>query len=141
MSFCPKRVTGRQLCIFYSADHVAQRGHGACDLGDYIIEGVNNVEGVPPNSFAVLIRFHHAYVDGKSSLELSTAMMEETADHDMAGAIGSKSPSARGQHLEMWAPHARGCRAVGNRSVRAGLLFGRKRSLNWRAHCGNDGFT
>ncbi len=48
----------------------------------YIIDGVNNIEGVPPNSFAVLVRFHHAYVDGKSSLELSTTLMEDTPNHE-----------------------------------------------------------
>jgi len=61
----PQRVTGGSYGIFNSADLVAQRGAWSVAWEIYIIEGVNNVEVYPTYSFAVLIRFHHAYVDGK----------------------------------------------------------------------------
>ncbi|VAV90311.1 hypothetical protein MNBD_ALPHA04-1121, partial [hydrothermal vent metagenome] len=42
-----------------------------------VIEGLNNVKGVPKGSFALLHKFHHAAVDGKSGLEMTLAL------HDM----------------------------------------------------------
>ena len=78
----PQPGDWRQLCIFTARTMSRSVDMERAPWEIYIIEGVNNVEGVPPNSFAVLIRFHHAYVDGKASLELTTAMMEETADHE-----------------------------------------------------------
>lgn len=46
----------------------------------YVIEGLNAIDGLPPNSFAVLLRFHHAYVDGKASYELTTALMSDSPE-------------------------------------------------------------
>lgn len=42
-----------------------------------VIEGLNNVAGVPSGSFAILHKFHHAAMDGKSGLEMTLAL------HDM----------------------------------------------------------
>jgi diacylglycerol O-acyltransferase len=36
----------------------------------WVIEGLDNVEGVPPGSFAVMFKIHHAAVDGKSGREM-----------------------------------------------------------------------
>jgi WS/DGAT/MGAT family acyltransferase len=44
----------------------------------YVIEGLDNVEGVPPGSFALLSLGHHASMDGVSGMEMITAI------HDLA---------------------------------------------------------
>lgn len=77
----PQPGDWRQLCIFTARTIARSVDMSRAPWEIWIVEGLNNVEGVPPGSFAVLIRFHHAYVDGKSSLALSVAMMEETAQH------------------------------------------------------------
>ncbi|NCF18793.1 MAG: wax ester/triacylglycerol synthase family O-acyltransferase [Haliea sp.] len=40
----------------------------------YVIEGLNNVGGFPPNSFAIMLKVHHAAIDGVSGAEIVTAI-------------------------------------------------------------------
>ncbi|NNL84174.1 MAG: wax ester/triacylglycerol synthase family O-acyltransferase [Myxococcales bacterium] len=40
----------------------------------YLIEGLNQLEGVPSGSFAMLIKFHHAAIDGASGAEIIQAI-------------------------------------------------------------------
>lgn len=134
----PQPGDWRQLCIFTARTMSRSADMERAPWEIYIIEGVNNVEGVPPNSFAVLIRFHHAYVDGKSSLELSTAMMEETADHEYGRRDRVEVAERAPTRLEMWARTAPRMLGQSVRSVRAGLLFGRK-SLELARRMRKDG--
>lgn len=122
----PQPGDWRQLCIFTARTMSRSVDMERAPWEVYIIEGVNNVEGLPPNSFAVLIRFHHAYVDGKSSLELSTALMEETAAHEYGRRDRVEVAERAPTRLEMWARTAP--RMVGQtfRSMKAGVNFSRK---------------
>lgn len=43
-----------------------------------IIDGLNNVEGVPPGGFAVCLKIHHCAIDGKSGVALANAMHHGT---------------------------------------------------------------
>ncbi len=45
----------------------------------WFIEGLDAVEGVPPGSFALLTKMHHAAVDGISGMEMVTALLEDEA--------------------------------------------------------------
>ena len=40
----------------------------------YVIEGLDNVEGLPPGSFAVVTKTHHALIDGVSGTAMATAI-------------------------------------------------------------------
>jgi len=40
----------------------------------YVIEGLNNLDGIPPGSFAVVQKLHHAAVDGESVQKMFLAM-------------------------------------------------------------------
>lgn len=46
----------------------------------YLIHGVDAVEGVPPGSFATMLKLHHAAVDGVAGNELVTALMQSSPD-------------------------------------------------------------
>ena len=129
----PQPGDWRQLCIFTARTMSRSVDMERAPWEIYIIEGVNNVEGVPPGSFAVLIRFHHAYVDGKSSFELSTAMMESTANHEYGRRDRVEVAERAPTRLEMWARTTPRMLSQSYRSFKASLLFGRKSAeLAWR---------
>ncbi|MDG1945470.1 MAG: wax ester/triacylglycerol synthase family O-acyltransferase [Halioglobus sp.] len=80
----PKPGDWRQLCILISRLHARplDRAHPLWEL--YIIEGLNNVEGVPKDSFAMFSKTHHAAIDGTSGMELTAATHDLTPDYKRA---------------------------------------------------------
>ena len=44
------------------------------------VSGVNSIEGISRQSFALVTRVHHAAVDGKASSEMMTAILDLTPD-------------------------------------------------------------
>ncbi len=40
----------------------------------YVIEGLNGVDGLPDDSFAIMLKIHHAAIDGVSGAEILTAI-------------------------------------------------------------------
>ena len=99
----------------------------------YVIEGLNNIPGVAPNSFALYVKCHHAAVDGEAGARLlqaihslSSALDEAVADDDLL--IADREPttlelcsralaSRSGQLLET----GRLIAGLGGKAVRAGL--------------------
>jgi len=70
----------RQLCI-----QVARLHSRPLDLNRplwemYVIEGLDNVEGLPAGSFAIMTKVHHAAVDGVTLLEITSAMHDLSPD-------------------------------------------------------------
>jgi WS/DGAT/MGAT family acyltransferase len=68
----------RQLCI-----QVARLISRPLDLDRplwemYVIEGLDNVDGVPTGSFAVVTKTHHAAIDGMSGMELTSAVHDDS---------------------------------------------------------------
>src|SRR4029079_5181222 len=68
----------RQLCI-----QVARLISRPLDLDRplwemYVIEGLDNVEGVPKGSFAVITKVHHAAIDGMSGMEMTSAIHDDS---------------------------------------------------------------
>jgi WS/DGAT/MGAT family acyltransferase len=76
----PRPGDWRQLCILISRLHSRplDRGRPLWEL--YVIEGLDNVEGVPKGSFAMFTKTHHAAIDGASSVEISTAVLDLSPD-------------------------------------------------------------
>ncbi|MBT4521199.1 MAG: wax ester/triacylglycerol synthase family O-acyltransferase [Halieaceae bacterium] len=60
----PKPGDWRQLCILAARLHSQplQRDRPLWEM--YVIEGLNNVEGIPKKSFALLLKVHHCAMDG-----------------------------------------------------------------------------
>jgi WS/DGAT/MGAT family acyltransferase len=46
----------------------------------YIIEGLDGIEGVPEGSFGYVLKVHHAAVDGKSGVEMITAIHTQSPE-------------------------------------------------------------
>lgn len=45
-----------------------------------MIEGLDHVEGVPAGSFAFVLKIHHSAVDGKSGVEMITAIHSQSPE-------------------------------------------------------------
>jgi len=78
----------RQLCI-----QVARLHSRPMDLTKplwefIIVEGLDNIEGIPKGCFALVSKVHHAAIDGMSGVEMSTAV------HDLSPDKADRYPSA-----------------------------------------------
>lgn len=89
----------RQLCIQVSRLH-ARPLDPSRPLWEFtVIEGLDAVDGLPPGSFAVVSKVHHACVDGVSGDQLNSAI------HDLEPEVttdASSLPAATG--ASMWHP-------------------------------------
>lgn len=98
----PKPGDWRQFCILLA--RLQSRG---LDMKRplweaYVIEGLNRVEGLPENSFAIMLKIHHSAIDGISGAEIVAAIHSLT--DEIAPPLvedkwrGERGPSAR----EIW---------------------------------------
>ena len=76
----PKPGDWRQLCIQVARLH-ARPMDLTKPLWEFtIIEGLDNIEGLPPGCFALLSKVHHAAIDGMSGVEMSAAVHDLDAN-------------------------------------------------------------
>ncbi len=122
----PQPGDWRQLCIFTSRlmSRSIDKNRAPWEL--YIIEGLNNMEGVPENSFAVLLRLHHAYADGKSGVVLSTALLENSPSHAFSRRDNIQYVERAPTKVEMWSRTAPRLLTQGFRSIKAGYSVASK---------------
>lgn len=78
----PKPGDWRQLCIQVSRLHARPLDLSRPLWELWVIEGLDNVEGLPKGSFAILNKTHHAAVDGTSGIQLTEAVHDLTPDYD-----------------------------------------------------------
>jgi diacylglycerol O-acyltransferase len=52
----------------------------------YVIEGLHRIPGLPPGSFALFMKFHHASIDGQAGAQLLRAVHSLSAQPDDLGA-------------------------------------------------------
>ncbi len=76
----PKPGDWRQFCILLA--RLQSRG---LDMRRplweaYVIGGLDNVEGLPTGSFAIMLKIHHSAIDGVSGAEIITAIHSETPE-------------------------------------------------------------
>ncbi len=76
----PKPGDWRQLCIQVARLVSRPLDHSRPLWEMYVIEGLDNVQGVPEGSYAVVTLGHHASMDGVSGMEMVTAMHDLTPD-------------------------------------------------------------
>ena len=69
----PKPGDWRQLCILVARLQARPLDRGRPLWEAYVIEGLNDVEGVPPGSFALYLKVHHAAIDGASGVQFFSA--------------------------------------------------------------------
>jgi len=64
----------RQLCIQVARIHSRPLDRSKPLWEAYVIEGLNKIPGLPPGSFALYTKMHHAIIDGESGTELMKAL-------------------------------------------------------------------
>ncbi len=70
----PKPGDWRQFCILLARLHARGLDMKRPLWEAYVIEGLNNVEDLPENSFAIMLKVHHSAIDGVSGAEIVTAI-------------------------------------------------------------------
>lgn len=76
----PKPGDWRQLCIQVARLHARSLDRSRPLWELYVIEGLDNVAGVPPGSFALFTKIHHAAIDGATSQAVASAMVDPTPE-------------------------------------------------------------
>jgi WS/DGAT/MGAT family acyltransferase len=76
----PEPGDWRQLCIQVARLYARPLDRSRTLWEMYVIEGLDNVGGIPPGSFATLTKTHHAAIDGKSVADISTALCDPTPE-------------------------------------------------------------
>jgi diacylglycerol O-acyltransferase len=76
----PKPGDWRQLCILAARIHSLPLSREKPLWEMYIIEGLNNVEGLPENCFAVLTKVHHCAMDGATGAQFNNVIHDRTPE-------------------------------------------------------------
>lgn len=82
----PKPGDWRQLCILAARIHSQPLVRDRPLWEMYVIEGLNNVEGLPKNCFAVLLKVHHCAMDGATGAQFMNIV------HDLTPEIAQPEP-------------------------------------------------
>ena len=70
----------RQLCIQVARIHSRPLDRSKPLWEAYVIEGLDNIPGLPSGSFALYLKIHHCAVDGEAGTELIRAIHSTLAD-------------------------------------------------------------
>ncbi len=81
----PKPGDWRQLCILAARIHAVPLRRDKPMWEMYIIEGLNNIEGYPPNCFAVLLKVHHCAMDGATGTQFMNIVHDLTPETRVYG--------------------------------------------------------
>ncbi|MEM9254100.1 MAG: wax ester/triacylglycerol synthase family O-acyltransferase [Pseudomonadota bacterium] len=97
----PKPGDWRQLCILVSRLHARALDRGRPLWEMYIIEGLDNVEGLPKGCFAMFTKTHHAAIDGTSGMEMVAAIHDLTPDYKRTQAPPTIEVDSQPSSLEL----------------------------------------
>jgi WS/DGAT/MGAT family acyltransferase len=76
----PKPGDARQLAILTARLHARPLDMSKPLWELNVVEGLDNVDGLPPGCFALILKVHHAAVDGVSGVEMSNALHDLEAN-------------------------------------------------------------
>ena len=84
----PRPGDWRQFCIQVARLHSRPLDRSRPLWEMYVIEGLDDVVGLPAGSFAIMTKIHHAAIDGVTLLEITSALNDVTADAPAPAASG-----------------------------------------------------
>jgi WS/DGAT/MGAT family acyltransferase len=105
----PKPGDWRQLCILSARIHATPLRRDKPMWEIYVIEGLNNIDGIPPGCFAMLMKVHHCAMDGATGTQFMNIMHDlttETRDPGKAPPWIVEQPSTLGMlvraYVDVW---------------------------------------
>jgi WS/DGAT/MGAT family acyltransferase len=78
----PEPKDWRQLCILVARLHSRPLDLTRPPWEMYVVEGLDNVEGIPEGAFAIVAKYHHAAVDGATGNEIIAGLHSTTPEFD-----------------------------------------------------------
>jgi len=114
----PRPGDWRQLCIQAARLHARPLDMRKPLWEAYVIEGLDNVAGVPKDSFALVTKIHHAAIDGVSGAEIAAAIHDLSPDAEVDEPVRRWQPERIPTGIELLAKGA-------VHSVGAPLKFGK----------------
>ena len=114
----PQPGDWRQLCIQAARLHARPLDMRKPLWEAYVIEGLDNVTGIPKDSFALVMKIHHAAIDGVSGAEMSKAIHDLSPDADVETPERRWQPERLPTGVELLTRSAA-------RSLKAPVKFGR----------------
>ncbi len=87
----PKPGDWRQLCILCARMHARPLDLSRPLWEAYMIEGLNNIAGVPAGGFALLTKIHHSAMDGITGMQFYAALHDSTPEPRVIAAPAARS--------------------------------------------------
>ena len=84
----PRPGDWRQFCIQVARLHSRPLDRSRPLWEMYVIEGLDDVAGLPAGSFAIMTKIHHAAIDGVTLLEITSALNDVAPDAPEPAATG-----------------------------------------------------
>jgi len=78
----PEPRDWRQLCILISRINSRRLDLSRPPWEMYLVEGLDNIEGIPKGAFAIIAKYHHAAIDGATGSEIIGGLHSTTPEHD-----------------------------------------------------------
>lgn len=90
----PEPRDWRQLCILVARIHSRRLDLSRPPWEMYIVEGLDNINGIPRGAFAIIAKYHHAAIDGATGREI------------IAGLHSTRSEFEADPEPEPWEPES-----------------------------------
>jgi len=97
----PRPGDWRQLCILVSRLHARPLDRARPLWEAYVIEGLDNIEGLPKGCFAIFSKTHHAAIDGVSGMEMTAATHDLSPDYKTFEAPATRVAESEPSTLEL----------------------------------------
>jgi len=78
----PEPRDWRQLCILIARIHSRPLDLSRPPWEMNLVEGLDNIKGLPKGAFAIISKYHHAAIDGATGIEIISGLHSTTPEHD-----------------------------------------------------------
>jgi WS/DGAT/MGAT family acyltransferase len=78
----PEPRDWRQLCILVARIHSRPLDLSRPPWQMHLVEGLDNIKGIPKGAFAIVAKYHHAAIDGATGAEIVSGLHSTTPEHD-----------------------------------------------------------